>query len=37
MSEFRKLAAMRLADVVGHSRRAGVDKDRTRSPLRGLR
>jgi hypothetical protein len=37
MSEFRNLAAMGVVDSVGHSRLAGVDEDRTRSRLRGLR
>src|ERR1700731_2923054 len=37
MSETRKLAAILVADVVGYSRLAGADEDRTRSRLRGLR
>jgi adenylate cyclase len=36
MSEFRKLAAILVADVVGYSRLAGADEDRTLSRLRGL-
>ena len=37
MSEFRKLAAILAADVVGYSRLAGVDEDRTLARLRALR
>jgi len=37
MSETRKLAAILVADVVGCSRLAGADEDRTLSRLRGLR
>jgi adenylate cyclase len=37
MSESRKLAAMLVADVVGYSRLAGADEDRTLARLRGLR
>src|SRR5271169_476038 len=37
MSETRKLAAVLAADVVGYSRLAGADEDRTLSRLRGLR
>ena len=37
MSEFRKLAAILVADVVGYSRLAGADEDRTLARLRGLR
>jgi TolB-like protein/class 3 adenylate cyclase len=37
MSETRKIAAILVADVVGYSRLAGVDEDRTLSRLRGLR
>jgi adenylate cyclase len=37
MSETRKLAAILVADIVGHSRLAGADEDRTLSRLRGLR
>ena len=37
MSETRKLAAILVADVVGYSRLAGTDEDRTLSRLRGLR
>jgi adenylate cyclase len=37
MSETRKLAAILIADVVGFSRLAGADEDRTLSRLRGLR
>jgi adenylate cyclase len=36
MSETRKIAAILVADVVGYSRLAGVDEDRTLSRLRGL-
>ena len=35
--EFRKIAAILVADVVGYSRLAGADEDRTLSRLRGLR
>jgi adenylate cyclase len=37
MSETRKIAAILCADVVGYSRLAGADEDRTLSRLRGLR
>src|SRR6516164_8444823 len=37
MSETRKLVAILVADVVGNSRLAGADEDRTLSRLRGLR
>jgi adenylate cyclase len=37
MSEARKLAAILVADVVGYSRLAGADEERTLSRLRGLR
>jgi adenylate cyclase len=37
MGETRKLAAILVADVVGYSRLAGTDEDRTLSRLRGLR
>src|SRR3974390_3101503 len=37
MSETRKLAAILVADVVGYSRLAGADEDRTLVGLRGLR
>jgi hypothetical protein len=37
MSETRKLAAILVADVVGYSRLAGVDEERTLVRLRGLR
>jgi adenylate cyclase len=37
MSETRKLAAILAADVVGYSRLAGVDEDRTLARLRALR
>jgi adenylate cyclase len=37
VSETRKLAAILAADVVGYSRLAGADEDRTLSRLRGLR
>jgi adenylate cyclase len=37
MSKTRKLAAILVADVVGYSRLAGADEDRTPSRLRGLR
>ncbi len=37
MSETRKLAAILVADVVGYSRFAGADEDRTLARLRGLR
>lgn len=35
MSETRKLAAILVADVVGYSRLAGADEDRTLALLRG--
>jgi adenylate cyclase len=37
MAEMRKIAAILVADVVGYSRLAGADEDRTLSRLRGLR
>ena len=37
MGEIRKLAAILVADVVGYSRLAGADEDRTLARLRGLR
>jgi adenylate cyclase len=37
MTETRKLAAILVANVVGYSRLAGADEDRTLSRLRGLR
>ena len=37
MNETRKLAAILVADVVGYSRLAGADEDRTLARLRGLR
>src|SRR6478752_3653765 len=37
MAETRKLAAILAADVVGYSRLAGADEDRTLARLRGLR
>ena len=37
MSESRKLAAILVTDVVGYSRLAGADEDRTLARLRGLR
>ena len=37
VGETRKLAAILVADVVGYSRLAGVDEDRTLARLRGLR
>ena len=37
MGETRKIAAILVADVVGYSRLAGKDEDRTLSRLRGLR
>jgi len=37
MTEIRKLAAILVADVVGYSRLAGADEDRTLARLRGLR
>jgi adenylate cyclase len=36
MGETRKLAAILVADVVGYSRLAGADEDRTLARLRGL-
>jgi hypothetical protein len=36
-TEARKLAAILVADVVGYSRLAGADEDRTLVRLRGLR
>ena len=37
MAGTRKIAAILVADVVGYSRLAGADEDRTLSRLRGLR
>src|SRR5262252_767663 len=37
MSETRKLAAILVSDVVGYSRLASVDEERTLARLRGLR
>jgi tetratricopeptide (TPR) repeat protein len=37
MSETRKLAAILVADIVGYSRLAGADEDRTLARVRGLR
>src|SRR6202020_1921008 len=37
MSEVRKIAAILVADVVGYSRLAGADEDRTLARLRALR
>ena len=37
MSGIRKLAAILVADVVGYSRLAGADEDRTLSRLRAMR
>src|ERR1700680_1477472 len=37
MSETRKIAAILVADVVGYSRLASADEDRTLARLRGLR
>ena len=37
MSETRKIAAILVSDIVGYSRLAGADEDRTLSRLRGLR
>src|SRR5208283_1518877 len=37
VSETRKIAAILVADIVGCSRLAGADRDRTLSRLRGLR
>jgi adenylate cyclase len=37
VGETRKLAAIVVADVVGYSRLAGADEDRTLARLRGLR
>ena len=37
MSEPRKIAAILVADLIGYSRLAGADEDRTLSRLRGLR
>ena len=37
MSETRKIAAILVADVVGYSRLAGADEERTLSRLRALR
>jgi adenylate cyclase len=37
MSETRKLAAILVADVVGYSRLAGADEERTLARVRALR
>ena len=37
MAEVRKIAAILAADVVGYSRLAGADEDRTPARLRALR
>ena len=37
MAAARKIAAILVADIVGYSRLAGTDEDRTLSRLRGLR
>ena len=37
MSETRKLAAILVSDVVGYSRLAGAEEERTLARLRGLR
>jgi|SRR5271165_1334062 len=37
MAETRKITAILVADVVGYSRLAGADEERTLSRLRGLR
>jgi adenylate cyclase len=37
MAGTRKIAAILVADIVGYSRLAGRDEDRTLSRLRGLR
>ena len=37
MTESRKLAAILVADVVGYSRLAGAEEERTLARLRGLR
>jgi adenylate cyclase len=37
MSETRKIAAILVADIVGYSRLAGADEDRTLARIRGLR
>jgi adenylate cyclase len=37
LSETRKLAAILVADIVGYSRLASVDEDRTLARVRGLR
>jgi adenylate cyclase len=37
MAGTRKIAAILVADIVGYSRLAGVDEDRTLARLRGLR
>ena len=37
MGEMRKIAAILVADVVGYSRLAAADEDRTLARLRGLR
>jgi adenylate cyclase len=37
MSEIRKLAAILVSDIVGYSRLAGADEERTLARLRGLR
>jgi len=37
MSETRKIAAILVADIVGYSRLAGAEEDRTLARLRALR
>jgi adenylate cyclase len=37
MAETRKIAAILVADIVGYSRLAGADEERTLARLRGLR
>ncbi|MGA8445878.1 MAG: adenylate/guanylate cyclase domain-containing protein, partial [Roseiarcus sp.] len=37
MSETRKLAAILVTDIVGYSRLAGADEERTLARIRGLR
>jgi adenylate cyclase len=37
MGETRKLAAILVADIVGYSRLAGADEERTLARVRGLR
>jgi adenylate cyclase len=36
MAETRKIAAILVADIVGYSRLAGADEERTLARLRGL-